>query len=223
MIRIVVDLEMNKVSGEYKEQRMVCNSEIIEFGAVAVDDLGQKISEYKAYVCPELNDKIEKKIEKLTKISYDMVATAGCFEQEMDKFVKWCESFDDELVFYEWSDSDYLQISNEIRMKEINVEERWGSVLKSSWRDFQREYCNLLGLERIISLKQAIDYAGFDFNGRQHDALFDADNTAELLILSMDSEKFDHHMKAVLDALNPKEEEFKLGDLFNFSGMVLAS
>lgn len=116
MVYIVVDLEMNKVSKEYKKIRKFCSNEIIEFGAVAVDDRGNKIDEYKAYVNPEYNDGIVNKIVELTGITTDMVITSGNFEKEMDLFAKWCGHFDEPITFYEWSDSDYLQICNEIKM-----------------------------------------------------------------------------------------------------------
>ena len=222
MIYIVVDLEMNKISKEYKDIRKICTTEIIECGAVALDAMGNKIDEYKAYVNPEYNDGIVKKIVELTGITTDMVITSGNFEKEMDSFAKWCAHFDEQITFYEWSDSDYLQICNEIKMKGLEIKEEWRLVVDSEWIDLQKSYGNKLGLERSISLKQAVNYAGFDFQGKQHDPLFDADNTAELLILMMDASKFEKHMQIVLDALKPKEEEFKLGDMFDFAGMMLA-
>ena len=46
--------------------------------------------------------------------------------------------------------------------------------MEQGWTDFQNEFDIHLGFERQISLKLALDMAGIDFNGRQHDALDDA-------------------------------------------------
>lgn len=220
MIRIVVDLEMNRVAKQYKEVRRIDHYEIIEIGAVAVNDVGKKVGMFKILVKPQFNDVIVPNIERLTGITTEMVSNAKAFEEAFDDFMNWCNSFEESLEFYEWSESDYLQICKELRMKDIAIKDHW-AVAFHSWIDFQKSYGELLGLDRAISLSQAVDYAGFDFSGRQHDALFDADNTAELLILSMDKQSFASHMKAVLDVLKPSAVETTLGDLFDFSSIVL--
>ena len=52
-----------------------------------------------------------------------------------------------------------------------------------------KEYTEKLGLERIISLEKALDYAGIAFEGHMHDALCDAKNTAELFAIVRNEER----------------------------------
>lgn len=216
---IVVDLEMNKVSKNYHEIRKVFSCEIIEIGAVVLDETYNEISCFKTYVKPRYNDVIEKKISKLTGITYDMVSNAPEFENAFEMFVSFCESLNDDYLILEWSESDHKQILGEMAQKkyQMNVSEE---VFMSKWQDFQNEFGNMLGLERRISLTDALMYAGEEFIGNQHDALYDARNTAELYAITQVDEKRMKALATVQEILKPKESVVTLGDLFDFSSFI---
>ena len=175
---IIVDLEMNSVNKKYKEERDICNMEIIEIGAVVMDESLLVIGEFKTFVKPQFSDVIYKKHENLTGINTQMVCHAPTFVTAYEHFVDWCESYEDDYEIYSWSDTDYNQIVAEMALKGYNNEEKKEPL--KHWFDFQKEYTEKLGLERIMSLDKALDYAGLPFEGRMHDALCDAKNTAEL-------------------------------------------
>ena len=61
MHHIFVDFEMNHIAGEYQEERTFSKMEIVEIGAVMLDDQYQEISSFRSYVRQEFNDKIDKK------------------------------------------------------------------------------------------------------------------------------------------------------------------
>lgn len=73
MKHIVIDLEMNKIARS-SEARKICKSEIIEIGAVMLDENLQEIGNFRTYVKPEYNDKIAAEIRNLTGITDAMVA-----------------------------------------------------------------------------------------------------------------------------------------------------
>ena len=75
MKHIVIDLEMNKIARS-SEARKICKSEIIEIGAVMLDENLQEIGNFRTYVKPEYNDKIAAEIRNLTGITDAMVANA---------------------------------------------------------------------------------------------------------------------------------------------------
>ena len=52
MKHIVIDLEMNKIARS-SEARKICKSEIIEIGAVMLDENLQEIGNFRTYVKPE--------------------------------------------------------------------------------------------------------------------------------------------------------------------------
>lgn len=120
MKHIVIDLEMNKIARN-SEARKICKSEIIEIGAVMLDENLQEIGNFRTYVKPEYNDKIAAEIRNLTGITDVMVANAPVFREAFRMFTNWCLGTGDEVTIYAWSDSDYNQVVKEILLKEYEL------------------------------------------------------------------------------------------------------
>ena len=221
MKHVVVDLEMNKIR-QNSEARRICTSETIEIGAVMLDDNLQEIASFRTYVKPEYNDGIVRKISKLTGITDDMVANAPLFSDAFRMFTNWCLGTGDEVTVYAWSDSDYNQISKEIILKGYEPTEAEIPLLSEAWADFQQEFDSHLGFERRLSLKLALDMAGIDFSGREHDALDDARNTAKLLQIFRDQDLFDTTLRKIQEAMEPTPINCSIGELIDFSAFACA-
>lgn len=214
MKTIFVDFEMNPINSSLKEDRQICKNEIIEIGAVLLNEGCKEISSYCQYVKPEYNQ-ITDKYSRLTGVSNQMVQKAPTFRESIREFLLWIEeeSKNDDVVIYSWSDNDYRQLIHEITLKNIEFDVFIG--LATEWKDYQREFCDLLGFEKIISLESAMNAIGENFAGRMHDALWDARNTASIYALSKDINEFNRIMKPIIDAMKPSAPmTFCLGDLF---------
>jgi len=214
MKHIFVDFEMNPIDKEFKEAREICKSEIIEIGAVILNDSFEKISEFKKYVKPEYN-KVSKKCSKLTGITDEILESAPNFEVAILDFFNWCKENceGEEFKIYEWSENYLNQLVKEINLKKISVVNFEEFI--EDWCDFQKEYGSLLGVEQKISLSMAISSIGEKFEGQVHDALWDAKNTASIFILSKNEKKFLSVMKPVLEALKPNQPmTYTLEDMF---------
>ena len=196
--------------------------EVIEIGAVLLDENYQEIGSFVTLVKPRFNSRIERRYEKLTGIKTEMVESAPFFEDALDMFFGWCNRVPDEIQIIQWSENDFVQFSKEIQMKNILLSDQNQKYMDSPWLDFQAEYGHTLGLERSISLKDAVMYAGEDFCGRQHDALVDARNTAELFAIVRDETKCEKALQHVIEALKPKNN-LSIGDLFDFSAFSLSA
>ena len=216
MKHIVVDLEMNGLAKEYKEERQIWGREVIEIGAVVLDDLYHEIGSFKTLVKPQYNDRITPYFENLTGITTEMVAEAPHFEEALKTFFAWCRSLDKQVHIYQWSESDLEQIVKEIELKSIALDEE-NRALLNEWEDFQKEFGATLHLENSVSLKNAAMYAGVDFEGREHDALDDARNTASLLRIVRTPELCKQALEHVIDALTPSSSGSTLGSMFNFA------
>ena len=221
MKHIVVDLEMNNIR-QKSEARRICTMETIEIGAVMLDDNLQEISSFRTYVKPEYSDGIEKKITNLTGITDDMVLNAPKFNEALRMFTNWCLGTGDDVTIYAWSESDYAQISKEMILKGYELSGGEEYLLGYEWSDFQREFDTNLGFEKKLSLKTALDIAGIDFSGREHDALDDARNTAELLQIVRDEELFDKTLRKIKEFMEPKDIGSTIGDLIDFSAFACA-
>lgn len=215
---IVVDFEMNPVDSKYREERKICRCEIIEIGAVIMDESFMVLGEFKTLVKPEYNDCIQKKYETLTGITTQMVYGAPTFAAAYEMFVNWAESYGDDYEVYAWSDTDYHQLTSEMQLKHYENDEMMRPL--DSWFDFQKEFKEKLGLERIPSLEKALNYAGIDFTGHMHDALCDAKNTAELFAIVRNDKRCKVVLGAVMEAFKPKKITSSLGDMFDFGALL---
>ena len=208
MKHVVVDLEMNPVSREFREVRRKLNEEVIEIGAVRLDENFQQEAEFQCYVKPEYGP-IKKHITSLTGITQAMVADkktyAACFQDDVD----WVG--EEETTIYSWSMSDIKQLRSECRYKLPDFDIEW---LNERWVDLQQEFDDRLGLHNSLALKHALGAMDHKFEGTQHTALADAINTSAILTLMQDDAKFKETMKPVLEILQPKDDlSSSIGDL----------
>ena len=219
---IILDLEMNRIADRYRMERQVCKMEVIEIGAVVLNEAYQEIGSFKTLVKPRYNDVIEKKYEKLTGISTRMVKDAPDFERALHMFFGWCESMEDHVEIYQWSNSDQRQIIKEMELKQISLtetEQKYFTV----WNDFQKEFGDKLGLSNQVSLKNAVMYAGIKIDGYFHDALYDARNTATLFRTARDPEICRKALDRVIRVLKPEPVKATLGELFDFGSLGITA
>ena len=186
MAWVFMDLEMKPVDKQFRRQWDICRQEVIEFGAVK---LGEDYN------------------ERLTGIQNGMVADADDFATVLSAFALWCA---DAETVYAWSGSDLDQLRGEVKMKDVAfpLEE-----LAGKWADFQKVFTRAVGLKRELSLEQAVNIANISFEGHQHDALWDARNTAELFRIYRDEARFQAVIEPLRAAVNPqKPTSFTLAD-----------
>ena len=222
MKTIFVDFEMNRILPKFKEARYVCKNEIIEIGAVILDESLNEMASFRQYVKPEYNE-ITEMYSRLTGISNELVQNAPHFEDAILEFLCWCEEQckNSEFQIYAWSDNDLKQLECEMKLKNVEIEVF--SSITENWRDFQREYCDLLGVERLISLECAVGSIGEKFVGKMHDALWDARNTASIYSLSKNVNEFNRIMNPIIEALRPsKPMTYSLGEIFQNKGFSVA-
>ena len=208
MIHIVIDLEMNPVKRDLKSVRQFLLDEVIEFGAVKLDENYQPVSEFQSYVKPQYGE-INKHITQLTGITNETVADKNVFADEFKKFFDWIGTWD--MTLYSWSPSDIKQLKAECayKIKNFNAER-----LSKQWIDLQKVFDDKIGLHSNLALKHAVGAMNRDFKGTQHTALADAANTAAILTLMQDDEAFTRTMQPVIELLNPKGISKSIGDLY---------
>lgn len=213
---IFVDFEMNPVNRKFSDIKKRCPREIIEIGAIMLNENFEEVSSYKTFVRPEFNDAIQIKCQELTRISFGMIQGAIKFEKALGDFVEWCG---DEYKIYAWSNSDKNQILKEINAKSVSTNEKIEYML-NNWIDFQKIFGEIVNAEHLISLEKALNMCGIPFSGRKHDALIDARNTSLLFAESMVSD-----ISKSIDTIKnlvTKETENKfttMGDMFNFASL----
>lgn len=89
------------------------------------------------------------------------------------------------------------------------------TYLLRNWSDFQKEFSKLIGFHHAVNLRDAVSLGGLDFDGRAHDGLVDARNTANLFRQTRDEKMF----RKLKSLISEKEEPltFTMGEVFNFT------
>lgn len=157
-------------------RRKKLKNEVIEIGAVRMDDAFHPLDRFRIFVRPQYNGVIERKIDKLTGISNGAVSDAVSLPEALDALEAWCGS--DGYEIYAWSTSDLCQLRKECGFKGID------SVFLDEmvqWHDFQEDFRQMLGEKNILSLSNAMHRAGLEPEGSLHDASWDAYNSARLM------------------------------------------
>ena len=208
MKHIMIDLEMNSINKDNLEVRNYLKREIIEIGAVMMDDMFNIISTLNIYIKPQFNPIVEK-IEELTGISNAKVDESLGFNEVMQQFIEW--TGEDDAIIYSWSEHDLIQLKKECEYKQVNSKRL--NYLFENWVDFQQEFGVLLGIEKKISLNYALGAAELCFEGQEHNALDDALNTAHILQLSKNKENFEKVMQPIIDLFKPQATTFSIRDL----------
>ena len=117
MNHIVIDLEMNKIVKQIRGDSKL-SSELIEIGAVKMDDHFQVIDTYQSYVSPDYG-KMDKKIIELTGITDDKLVGAPGIKR---LWINLQNGSAEKTQFYSWSLSDIRQFQAEAEFKEYKGE-----------------------------------------------------------------------------------------------------
>ncbi len=172
----VLDLEMCDVPKGEKRKSFGYSHEIIQIGAVLIDDDYNICDSFMSFVKPEFGS-LTPFIRRLTGISDKDLENAPESFEALSAFTDWLP---DDAYIVCWSGSDELQLSREMEGKGICLPKL--SDLLYDWIDCQEMFSEKLNNYRQYSLSEAINMAGFVYEDDAHDALVDALNTAKLFI-----------------------------------------
>ncbi|MBP5416011.1 MAG: exonuclease domain-containing protein [Clostridiales bacterium] len=213
---VFVDFEMSLIGKEYRELRRICRQEIIEIGAVMLDESFSEISSFKRYVRPMYARHISNAIHDLTGIDDCQLYACNEIEEELNAFAHWCLSNGEDVVVYAWSENDLSQIQNEYLLKGLSFSEDLEKVI-DSWKDLQAEYDEAVEAAKPTALHRALASIGKSFDGKMHDALDDARNTSFLFVEMSDQEEFLKTVNYTHCYSECEKSTVTLGDLFDFS------
>lgn len=207
---LVIDLEMCMVKGSAKKKMKGEKQEIIQIGAVMLDQKHRIIDEFSSFVKPEYG-KVDEFIENLTGITQDVVDQAPILRSVLMKFADWIG--ERQATVLSWSDSDYHQLQNEMRVKKIKHHKI--QDLLDGWVDFQRSFDQMLGLKNQYALEDAMNISRLQAMGRMHDGLCDAYNTARLFIKVHRQSAFSFELVPICEyAEQVQPLSFSMGELF---------
>lgn len=209
MYHIVVDFEFTPIPKKFHYQRKIIKNELIEIGAVKLNEAYQVMDEFSVFVKPKYSA-LNPYCSRLTGITEQDLYHAPHFVQAFEQFVKWID--EDDFCLYAWSETDKEQFCGECVLNDAC--ERFECLYNKEWVDLQREYIDIVGLSQAISLERALNSLNIFFEGSMHRAADDAYNTASILQSIHNKEAFEKRFKPLQEVLNPElKHTATLGEL----------
>lgn len=199
---IIFDLEWNQCgSPEETILSPVClTGEIIEIGAVKLDDTFRKVDELKLLIRPQYYKKLHRRIIQLTGIrDADLEENGLPFPEAYDKFRQWCG---EEYSYMTWSTSDLPILVDNMLLHGIDI-----SDLPDTY-DLQRIFCReIMRFDRRMALDDALEVLN-EHGDIAHDALNDSRNTA-LVVDHLNLEEYgdEYVSRAFAETPNPVSYE----------------
>ena len=187
MYFVIMDLEWNNSYNKITQKFM---NEIIEIGAVKLDEQLNQVGNFSELIRPVISKKLRSRIKNLTNISNEEVRSGRPFNEVIKEFEEWVG---DDAVVMSWGDTDLRTLLSNFK---------W--FLKKDKVSFIKKYADLqLYCQCFINMEN-IQQAGLSYA---------AD------CLQIDSEKYPHH-RALDDSVLSAECFKKVYDAQKFSEFV---
>lgn len=170
---IIFDLEWNQppTPEAAVTHPLYLGGEIIQIGAVKLNDAFEVIDELRLYIRPTHYTKLHKQISALTHIRDKDLSEAPYFPQAYEIFSQWCG---EEYAYMTWSMSDMPMLLDNMLLHNIDCSRL--PVCYDIQRIFGRE---IMRSNNRCSLDHALEILNMK-GDLAHDALHDARNTAKI-------------------------------------------
>ncbi|PIE93178.1 exonuclease [Bacillus fungorum] len=167
---IVFDIERN-----FRPYKSEDPSEIVDIGAVKIEASTMKvIGEFSELVKP--GARLTRHTTKLTGITKKDLIGVEKFPQIIEKFVQF---IGEDSIFVTWGKEDYRFLSHDCTLHGVECpymdKERRIDLQKFVFQAYEELF------EHTPSLQSAVEQLGLTWEGKQHRALSDAENTANIL------------------------------------------
>lgn len=197
---IIIDLEWNQPLGDslFVNEPIRLTGDIIEIGAVKLDEAYQPGEVYRGFVRPEFYSKLHRRVGGLTHINPRDLENAPNFERAWKAFTEWCG---EDYCFLVWGTSDMSMIRENLRVRGLPCGLAPVCDLQEVFEDqITRDMRQWSLTDALTMMRIPMETA--------HDAANDAVNTARLCkCLDLD-EGLDYFM----DRIPPVWDEFLITD-----------
>ncbi len=157
-------------------------NEVIEIGAVKINEYGEVLGYFSKLIKPTLNPKLSGFCKKLTGIKQEQLNLADTYPKVIEQFKEFIGVGEDKFTLFSWGDNDKSYFSTNCKLHRL--EEDW---LKN-FVDMHKKYVQMKeNRKRIKSgLKHVVEVEGFEFEGDQHSAYVDAYNLSKIFVKYLD-------------------------------------
>lgn len=174
---IVFDLEATCWENDRTKQ-----NEIIEIGAVKVNNKLQVVDEFQTFIKPKLNPWLSDFCKKLTSIKQDDVNAAPMFPQAIYKFQDWIG--EEDYFLCSWGVYDKSQLKKDCGLHKIRTE--W----INNHISIKHQHGKLIGIDRGVGMEKALQMLNLPLEGTHHRGIDDARNIAKIFVKIFDKLEF---------------------------------
>lgn len=174
---IVLDLEFNQSfpfkTGAFVAPVAECPFEIIQIGAVKLNDSFQRIGTFNAMIQPKIYPRLHPFVEKITGITEEKLSGQQSFSEAFQKFISFIGSED--AILCTWGADDIKSLFRNILYYKLDTDSISHKYLNV--QNFASAHLNY-GAGKAIGLKNAVTELNISVSSPFHDALNDAIYTA---------------------------------------------
>lgn len=197
---VIMDLEWNQSSTGEEEVSKILPFEIIEIGAIKLNNERRMISEFSELVKPEVYHEMHRITRKLIHLQMEQLEQGRSFMEVMEQFREWCG---EDYIFCTWGPLDLAELQRNIRY--YGMEPLADGPIK--FLDVQKLFSIAYEDRKSRrSLEYAIDYLNIEKDIPFHRAFSDAYYTAKVLAL-MDEKVLENYSFDVFHLPKNKEAE----------------
>jgi len=200
---VVMDMEWNQAMSP---SRMVTSpvrlvGEIVQIGAVKLDENFHAVDEFKVTVSPRYYRKMHWKVKKITGLTDADLACGLPFREALISFLNWCG---DDFCFLTWGYDDAPMLQSNMRLHGFNTDKL--PVTYNIQRLFNAQITHE---NNQCTLSKALELLGEEETLTAHDALHDAVNTYRVLTHLAMTEGLRDYPKEALLLGTPKKKKRK--------------
>lgn len=197
---VIMDLEWNQSSTGEEEVSKVLPFEIIEIGAIKLNDERRMISEFSELVKPQVYHEMHHITRKLIHLQMKQLEQGRSFTEVMEQFREWCG---EDYIFCTWGPLDLTELQRNIRYYGLEPLSDGAIEFLDVQKLFSIAYEDRKSRR---ALEYAIDYLKIEKDIPFHRAFSDAYYTAKVLAL-MDKKVLANYSFDVFHLPKDKESE----------------
>ena len=151
-------------------------NEIIEIGAIKLDELGNEIDRFSKFAKPKLFPFISDFCNELTTIKQEDIDNADPLRTVLIDFMEW--AIDADLI--SWGYYDAKQLISDLSINDID-DEKYKLKIENNHYSLKHLYAAWNGLRRKgIGMKKALNIENIKLSGTHHRGIDDAENIVKI-------------------------------------------
>lgn len=203
---IILDLEWNQSSTGEEEEAKILPFEIIEIGAIKLNNERNMTSEFSELVKPQVYHQMHRITRRLIHLQMDQLEKGRPFAEVIEHFLEWCG---ENYIFCTWGPLDLTELQRNLRFYDLKPLGDGPIKFLDVQKLFSIAYEDKKSRR---TLEYAIDYLEIEKDIPFHRAFSDAYYTAKILA-GMDEKVLDNYSFDVFHL--PKDKESEIHVIFD--------